>query len=109
MSDSASNGGEKAPDGRDAAGRWLTGQAPAVKSPGRPALPAWFRSRAPEALQYLLDVATGVEPAEPKDRIKAAQCVVDRYYGKAPETINVEGGSPVLDLLVAMAKPVEPK
>jgi hypothetical protein len=29
--------------------------------------------------------------------------------GKAPETLTLEGGSPVLDLLVAMAKPVEQK
>ena len=73
---------------------------------GRPKLPDWFKSRAPDALLYLLDVATGVEPVEPELRLKAAALVVDRVYGKAPETLQVEGASAVMDLLVAMAKPV---
>lgn len=95
--------------GRDGTGKFLPGHAPQPNRGGRPVLPDWFKSRAPEALKYLLDVACGDEPAEAKDRIKAAQTVVDRVYGKAPETITIDGGSPVLDLLVAMAKPVEPK
>jgi hypothetical protein len=93
-------------DGRDGtSGKFLPGNHHA-KNGGRPALPDWFKDRAPEALRYLLLVAVGEEPAEAKDRIKAAQCVVDRVYGKAPETLTLEGGSPVLDLLVNMAKPV---
>ena len=92
--------------GRDGTGKFLPGNP---SKGGRPALPDWFKDRAPEALRYLLLVAVGEEPAEAKDRIKAAQTVVDRVYGKAPETITIDGGSPVLDLLVAMAKPVEPK
>jgi hypothetical protein len=35
--------------------------------------------------------------------------MANRIYGKAPETLTLEGGSPVLDLLVLMAKPVEQK
>ena len=33
--------------------------------------------------------------------------VVDRFYGKAPETVTVEGQTPLMDILVAMAKPVK--
>ena len=94
---------DKPTDGRDGTGKFLPGHN---QGGGRPKLPDWFKDRAPEALRYLLLVAVGEEPAEAKDRIKAAQCVVDRVYGKAPETLTLEGGSPVLDLLVAMAKPV---
>jgi hypothetical protein len=92
--------------GRGARGQFLPGHQ---STGGRPALPDWFKSRAPDALLYLLDVATGVEPVEPELRLKAAALVVDRVYGKAPETLQVEGASAVMDLLVAMAKPVAPK
>jgi hypothetical protein len=96
-------------DGRDGtSGKFLPGNSAGngVNGGGRPKLPDWFKDRAPQALRYLLLVAVGEEPAEAKDRIKAAQTVVDRVYGKAPETLTLEGGSPVLDLLVNMAKPV---
>ena len=78
---------------RDANGRLLPGQSanPTGRNGGRPARPDWFRSAAPEALRYLLNVATGEEPAETKDRIKAAALVVDRIYGKAPETVTLDG------------------
>lgn len=74
---------------RDERGRLLPGGT--ANTRGRPVLPDWFRSAAPEALRYLLNVATGEEPAETKDRIKAAALVVDRIYGKAPETVTLEG------------------
>ena len=84
---------EKPKPTRDANGRLLPGQSanPNGAGPGRPKLPDWFKSAAPEALRYLLNVATGEEPAETKDRIKAASLVVDRIYGKAPETVTLEG------------------
>lgn len=91
--------------GRDRGGKFLPGNP---SNGGRPALPDWFKSRAPDALLYLVDVATGKEPVEPELRLKAAALVVDRVYGKAPETLQVDGGSAVMDLLVAMAKPVNP-
>jgi hypothetical protein len=93
--------------GRDARGLFLPGST--GNAGGRPSLPDWFKSRAPDALKYLLDVATGEEPAEPELRVKAAALVVDRVYGKAPETITVDGQSGVMDLLIALAKPVAPK
>lgn len=78
---------------RDANGRLLPGQSanPTGRNGGRPALPDWFRSAAPEALRYLLNVATGVVDVEPELRFKAASLVVDRIYGKAPETVTLEG------------------
>lgn len=92
---------------RDERGRLLPGSTANPGGGGRPKLPDWFKSKAPEALQHLLNVATGVEPAEPELRLKAAMSVVDRFYGKAPETVTVEGQTPLMDILVAMAKPVK--
>ena len=89
---------------------------------GRRPLPAWFKDSAEDCLRVLVACATGTaregDPpaaflvaadASPKERIAAAELVCNRVLGKAPETLTLEGGSPVLDLLVAMAKPVEQK
>ena len=78
---------------RDAHGRLLPGQSanPTGVNGGRPKLPDWFKAKGEEALRHLLDVATGVEPVEPELRFKAASLVVDRIYGKAPETVTLEG------------------
>lgn len=86
---------------------------------GRRPLPAWFKDSAEDCLRVLVACATGVarpgDPpaaaivaadASPKERIAAAELVCNRVLGKAPETLTLEGGSPVLDLLVNMAKPV---
>lgn len=71
---------------------------------GRPA--DWLRAKCQEAgpkvLEFLIDVATGKDmeqvvsdngetigvPAAVKDRIKAAEVVLDRGYGKPDQTIN---------------------
>jgi hypothetical protein len=83
---------ESSPPARDANGRLLPGGKLNPKGlGGRPALPDWFRDAGPLALKHLADVATGVEPAEPELRFKAATIVVDRIYGKAPETVTLEG------------------
>ena len=83
---------ETSPPSRDANGRLLPGVKLNPKGlGGRPALPEWFKDKAPEALKYLLDVATGEVPVEPELRFKAASIVVDRIYGKAPETVTLEG------------------
>ena len=106
--------------GRDGtSGKFLPGNNHAK---GRPALPQWFKDGAEDCLRVLLACATGAtrpgDPpaatdvatnASPKERIAAAELICNRVLGKAPETITIDGGSPVLDLLVAMAKPVEPK
>jgi hypothetical protein len=74
---------------RKADGRFAAGHAPL--SNGRPKLPDWFKESGPEALKYLLGVALGTEDSNPKLRLQAAALVVDRIYGKAPETVTVEG------------------
>ena len=74
---------------RDAHGRLLPGQSGNPR--GRPALPDWFKDAAPAALQHLVNVATGVEDVEPELRLKAATLVVERFYGKSPETVTLEG------------------
>ena len=88
---------------------------------GRKALPTWFRDGAEDCLRVLLACATGktqagdppaaaqvAAEATAKERIAAAELVCNRVLGKAPETLQVEGASAVMDLLVAMAKPVAP-
>ena len=76
---------------RDANGRLLPGSTANPAGGGRPKLPDWFRAKGEEALKHLLDVATGVVDVEPELRFKAAALVVDRIYGKAPETVTLEG------------------
>ena len=70
--------------------------------PGRPALPSWFKDRAPEALKHLLDVAVGEAPADPKTRLRAAEIVVERFYGKAQESVELTGSLGVVDQLARL-------
>lgn len=79
----------KNPPARDERGRLLPGGT--ANPRGRPALPDFFKDAAPLALQHLVNVATGVEFVEPELRLKAATLVVERFYGKAPETVTLEG------------------
>ena len=107
--------------GRDERGHFLPGN-PIAKQGGRPKLPEWFRSGAEDCLKVLLACATGrVNPgdppaaahvaaeASPKDRLQAAEAVANRVLGKAPEMLEVGNASAVLDVLVALAKPVGDK
>jgi hypothetical protein len=76
--------------------------------PGRKPLPSWFRDLGDDALRVLAAQATGVAfpqddgtvlPAvqhvalesSPKERASAAAIIADRIYGKAPETVTLEG------------------
>lgn len=109
--------------GRGARGQFLPGQSP--NPAGRPRLPEWFKSGAEDCLRVILAQATGVVIPQPdgtvlpavqqvalesttKERKEAAEAVANRVLGKAPELLQVDGGSAVMDLLVAMAKPVNP-
>lgn len=92
---------------RDANGRFAPGTAPG-KSPGRPMLPAWFKSRGPSALRILVAQATGeampdddgvvsaavvqvAADSSTKERGAASIEMANRIYGKAPETMTLEG------------------
>jgi hypothetical protein len=106
---------------RNPDGTWAQGGSP--KSPGRPKLPAFFKERGPNALRMIVAQATGealpgddgavsaavaevAASSSTKERGAAAIEMANRIYGKAPETLTLEGGSPILDMLVGMAKPV---
>jgi hypothetical protein len=86
-------------EARDTSGKFLPGNKAAVNS-GRPALPDWFKSSAPDALRYLLNVALddvtdkdgNHVPTEPKLRLQAAERVVERVYGKVDSKMEVAVG-----------------
>lgn len=87
------------PEERDNKGKFLAGNKAAVTG-GRPALPDWFKSAAPDALRYLLNVAlddvTDKDgkhvPTEPKLRLQAAERVVERVYGKVDSKMELALG-----------------
>lgn len=96
---------------------WQPGQS--GNPSGRKPLPAWFKDSAEDCLKVLVACATGkVQPgsppaaeivaakATPKERLQAAELVCNRVLGKAPEMLEVGNASAVLDVLVALAKPV---
>lgn len=77
---------------RDAQGRVLPGHSlNPTGGLGRPKLPDWLKGRSEKALLYIADVADGTEFAEPELRLKAAQIIVDRYYGKPKESVEHSG------------------
>jgi len=84
---------------------FVKGQPP---GPGRPKLPAWFKARGDDALKTLLAAATGIaaedDPPGAKElaascsdrvRLAAALAVIDRVYGKAPDSLEVTGDADV--------------
>lgn len=87
------------PSERDNKGKFLEGNKVAANG-GRPALPDWFKSAAPDALRYLLNVALddvtdkdgNHVPTEPKLRLQAAERVVERVYGKVDSKMEVALG-----------------
>lgn len=97
----------KPPPARDANGRLLPGSTANAAGGGRPRLPDWFRAKGEDALRHLLDVATGVEPVEPELRFKAAALVVDRIYGKAPETVTLDGELAISRIVRTIVDPKE--
>jgi hypothetical protein len=109
---------------RDERGRMLPGKTlnPTGIGAGRPKLPDWFRSRGPDALRVLLAQATGVPVAcddgkvlpaveqvaresSCKERRQAAEAVVERIYGKAPATLEVDGELAVRQVIRRIVDP----
>lgn len=87
---------------------FVKGQAP---GPGRPKLPPWFKARGDDALRTLLAAATGIaaEDVPPgakelaascSDRVRlaAAQAVIDRVYGKAPDALDLAGDTGITEI-----------
>lgn len=70
---------------------------------GRPALPDWFKSGAPDALKHLLAVATGEHPVDDEAiRLRACETVCDRVYGKAPQAVEATVTSEVTPAMQAL-------
>jgi hypothetical protein len=73
---------------RDNTGRFVKGN----KSGGRPAQPEEFkrvvRENALPALLTLIEIMRDAD-AKQADRIKAAEIVIERAYGKAPQAVDM--------------------
>lgn len=86
-------GGEWMPVNRDESGRFIKGN----KSGGRKALPEEFKKAARDnalpALLVLIGIMTN-EDADNSDRIKAANIIIERAYGKPTtevvQTVSIE-------------------
>lgn len=91
------------PTVRDNKGRFAAGNKNRLgKSPARHTLPPWFKDRGEDALRTLLACATGIydgcneyqintmQICDPKDRIRAAEAVVERIFGKTVTAIRPE-------------------
>lgn len=86
------------PHKRTPSGRFQPGQS--GNPAGRSALPAAFKARGSEALEEILRLMT--ESEDEKIKLKAAQWVADRIYGRAPVSVEVETGGSVNEALAAL-------
>lgn len=91
--------------------------APGNPGGGRTPLPEWLKGKGEELLRVQLRAALeGVvprkngdkehdEPVEAKDQLAAAEKLIDRIYGKAPQSVDVggEGMTTAGAALVALA------
>ncbi|MBO7668987.1 MAG: hypothetical protein J6S60_00220 [Oscillospiraceae bacterium] len=85
---------------RDAKGRF----APGNKSTGgRKALPEdlkmAFRAACPDALRVLVEIVNK-EEAKDSDRIRAAEIILDRGYGKPVQAIRAEDDVPQIGIVL---------
>ena len=77
---------------------------------GRSKLPEAFKQKGPEALEKILALMS--EGEDDKVRLKAATWIAERIYGRAPVSVEVEGGDGVNAVLAALLArktgPVDP-
>lgn len=88
-----SKGSNKAKDGRDpVTGRFVKGYG----GGGRPKLPEElkeaFKAAAPGALRVLVCIVND-EDARHADRIRAAEVILDRGYGKPVQAVDLDAGA----------------
>ena len=92
---------------RDARGRFAKGAS--GNAGGRPKiaedLRTAFRERCPEALETLLSVMRS-EKAADRDRIRAAEIILDRGYGKPVQAVSMEPNEDGEALGVVVLAPV---
>lgn len=98
MAERPSNG-EKTVQGRDEKGRFTSGN----KGGGRPRVPEELRSAfqkfSSDALDVLVEIMSS-PGAKDADRIRAAEVILDRGWGKAPQSVDLEtGGTLRLELI----------
>lgn len=113
--------------GRGARGHFLPGNS--GNGGGRPRLPDWYKLGNDDAMRVSYAAALGKlppgdnppaamafvlvegqpDPIDPKLRLEQCARIMDRVLGKAPEMLEVGNASAVLDVLVALAKPVGDK
>ena len=78
-------------EGRDANGRYLPGHAPGR---GRPKVPEElkraFQVASEDAKRVLIEIANNPK-AKDSDRIRAAEVILDRGYGKPVQAVDVDG------------------
>ena len=67
---------------------WKPGQS--GNPGGRPKLPEAFREKGPEALARIVEL---MADGDPKVAVKAATWIAERIYGKAAQSIEIEGES----------------
>lgn len=82
------NDKEKAPAGRDRAGRFVKGQSGNPR--GRAPLPPEFKSYAAEAPARLREICD--DPATPvKVKADIEKWFAEMWYGKSPQALDLEG------------------
>lgn len=86
---------QKAEQGRNARGQFTKGNS----GGGRPKVPEELRKAfqkvCPEALEVLVSIMSDTE-AKDNDRIRAAEVILERGYGKAPQSIDLDAGGAVM-------------
>lgn len=99
-------GDKSANQGRDEKGRFTRGNA---STGGRPKLPEElkqaFREAAPEALAVLREILAD-KNARPADRIRCAEVILERGYGKPAQEVSLstqEGGASEVGIIMLPA------
>lgn len=117
-------------DIRDALGRMRPGKTLNPAGGGRTALPDWYKDRGPDALLGILAEATGIavrlpwmtdeqwtileataKYAEAPARSAARFRMKDDIYGKAPQSVDLQGSvtvTPLADALLRIAEAATP-
>lgn len=100
------------PANRDRAGggRFVKGQS--GNPSGRPKVPEEFRELVRKAtipaLQTVISIANDTK-AKTADRIRAAEIIIERAYGKATQPIDLEmGGAEPIKVIFNIPRPPEP-
>ena len=85
--------GKKTETGRDpATGRFIKGNTGGGRAKLPEELKEAFRAAAPQALRVLVQIVNDSDARE-SDRIRAAEVILDRGYGKPVQAVDVDASS----------------